>query len=329
MLATGGILLLARVVETSLYNTTAQTNLLMFEAKHKLNIDTQLARHGVPVEEREVLLADQSKLLNTARILNFHTFASSITRLVPTPDTTLENGEYAENLAYNDSLLYRQIRPENKNNQELVKLLLGDAVHVGTFSKEVASVGISEHYDKYSMTIIPEVFNRQGDSSSFEYALKMQPQELLYVEVKPFGARLNSAERVLSEYSRQLAKGESNVLLIIDYSNKNITPKLLEKIEEIQNDLKTLGMDNKIQFVNSSDSQILINQDILDYSETAVIPKLERNKSYFQTLHIKDQNILSGRTSMRPEDGIRIGEDFSKFYGTNDEITALRNYKRK
>lgn len=237
------------------------------------------------------------------------------------------------------SLSYK-IRPDNQNTNILADFLLQDQGHIGTVSKELTTVGISHHFDYY--TLKPASMVKNGPlTSAFEYVI--EPKELvqnsiveqtIFIEVKPFDSKRSTYAGIICEYEKQRSKGISNFRLIIDYSNKSadleINTKLKERIFEIQKALQKNNWASKIELINSSDMPIPINNDIWDYSKDLVIGRLERNYNYFQNLNSKDQNMLSGKSPISFEDSKRLRNEFSiKHLEINNEVHELLNRKRK
>lgn len=335
ILATGSFLALIRLTDSG-YNFAAQTNLLMFEITKAIDdrisvINNIEINSAIYEEQLAALFKNKHKMMNVARLLDYPTFTKHIRTNISSADPE----KFAHNIAFQEHFakiyaeLYKELYPNNKNTLNFWRTLLGDSGKTGTFSKEIASVGISQHFEEHKIINVGPVINKSMKIySAFEYALKLNNKELTYVEVKPYDSRNSSILGIKNEYQKQCNKGDVHVLLVVDYSNKALNPTIKEKISALQNQVKSEGLEGKVIFVNSSSLDIQINNTVLQAGEDVVIPKLELNKQYYKTLSYKEQNMLSGKTPMKSEDYLRLRHDFVEHFELNTEVKKMFKSKK-
>lgn len=277
-----------------------QSKLMMIE------VLSQLKQNKVGMEE--------SLLLNSARLLNYTGFEDSL------PPKGKANANLHANIASAYSLLYQEIRPNNPNAPNLRRLLLNDPGNVGTFSKEIASVGISQHFDKHEMVIL----ENNDLIKPYEYGIIVE-NKILAVEIKQYGSYYNSLDKVLREYHRQKSKGAEDLILMIDYCAKNkiISSKDMRTIQEITEKLKKTEYNRKILFVNSADDAILINQNIREATKLLEEDRLHKYAKFVSEFPETDQNKISGKTKFESGDLVRYEANLSSFLGSKSECKEI------
>jgi hypothetical protein len=248
---------------------------------------------------------EQSILLNSARLSNYTAFEGSL------PPKDKNFNKLHTNLAYTYSLLFNEIRPDNKNTPNLRNLLLNDPGNVGTFSKEIATVGISNHFDNHEIVTLDNTYS----SKPYEYGIIVEGK-LKFIEIKQYGKYYSSVEKIIKEYTYQKNKGGGeDLLLLFDYCAKNntISAKDITIIKNLTQKLEESEFRGKIMFINSADEQLSINKDIKICAKSIEEDRIKKYIKFVSYLDKKDQNKLNGVTKLETGDFDRYQNDFHLF----------------